>query len=110
MFENVKQTNQDIHHIFGYVKDAKTKDYASFLDYSGEADPKHLNKLNYYKKLNQIAFERRFKIKQGNLPTEIIPVDLEEDERNKTEIGQMGETNPWKYAFQGNIKQFNLIE
>ena len=66
----MKITNEEIFHIFGYVKDNREDNHTPFMDYEGRAAPESVAKLNYYKKLNEVAFERRMKIKHGNLPDE----------------------------------------
>ena len=100
MYQRVKKTNSDIHHIFGYVNDDTVPEHTRFMDYGGKADPECLKKLNYYKELNTIAMERRLRTKHGDLPDVKVPL---KDDSGKTEIGVRGRVNPWKIVFKGNL-------
>ena len=64
MFEK----NEDIFHIFGYVKDDRQDNTTPFVDYKGKASPENVKKTNYYKKLNEIAWKRRLALPHGELP------------------------------------------
>ena len=64
--ELVKTENEEIFHIFGYADMSKEgKEYADieshtpFMDFEGKAKQSSKDKYMYYKKLNEIAFERR---------------------------------------------------
>ena len=94
MYQKVKKTNSDIHHIFGYVNDEKVPEHTRFMDYGGQADPSCLTKLNYYKELNSMAMNRRMQTKHGDLPGVKVPLKDDNDSK-KSKIGSKARQNPW---------------
>ena len=72
MIDSIKTTNEKLHHVFGYVKTDDKSNRTPFLDYEGKASNASLSKLDQYKQLNERAFEKRMKIKHGDLPDEKI--------------------------------------
>ena len=52
MIDQIKKRNEDVFHIFGYVKDDRNDDGTPFMDYEGTASAKSTEQLNYFKKLN----------------------------------------------------------
>ena len=70
--EYTKNYNEDLFHIFGYVKDDERipDNNTPFLDFEGQAKPENVAKTNYYKKLNERAMEKRKRIRQGDLAAE----------------------------------------
>ena len=68
MLEYFKETNEEMFHIFGYAKDDRDDNNTPFMDYEGKARPENVSKTNYYKKLNELAWSRRMKIRKGDLP------------------------------------------
>ena len=40
---------------------------AAFMDYEGQANPKNVEKINYFRRLNEIGFAKRKQMAQGNL-------------------------------------------
>ena len=69
MIDYAKSYNEDLFHIFGYVKDDERlpNNNTPFLDFNGKADPEHVKKINYYKTLNEKAMQKRMKIRHGDL-------------------------------------------
>ena len=67
--EYTKAYNEELFHMFGYVKDEQRipDNNTPFLDYQGKAKTENVAKTNYYKKLNQIAMEKRMRIAHGDL-------------------------------------------
>ena len=60
--EFTKKYNEDIFHIFGYVKDDQRNaenPHTAFLDFEGTAKPENVDKINYYKELNKKAIQQR---------------------------------------------------
>ena len=55
----MKEVNEELFHILGYVKDDNEDNLTQFIDYEGKAKPESVAKTNYYKKLNELAWERR---------------------------------------------------
>ena len=57
MIEYTKNYNEDLFHIFGYVKDDERlpNNNTPFLDFEGKADPENVEKINYFRKLNEKA-------------------------------------------------------
>ena len=74
--EFTKNHNEELFHVFGYVKDEQNlpDNNTPFMDYDGKAAPKSVDKINYYKKLNEKAMEKRMRIKHGQLADEKINV------------------------------------
>ena len=70
--EFTKNYNEDLFHIFGYVKDEdrNVDSHTAFLDFEGRAKPENVAKTNYYKILNKRAFEKRKLIAHGKLAQE----------------------------------------
>ena len=70
--EYVKAYNEELFHMFGYVKDEERipENNTPFLDYEGKAKPENVEKTNYYKKLNEIAMEKRMRIAHGDLASD----------------------------------------
>ena len=64
----MKNLNEEIFHMFGYVKHEKNDNDTQFVDYEGKAKAGSVEKINYFKKLNEKAFEKRLKTRQGDLP------------------------------------------
>lgn len=64
----MKNLNEEIFHTFGYVKHEKNDNDTQFVDYEGTAKAESVEKINYFKKLNEKAFEKRLKTRQGDLP------------------------------------------
>lgn len=56
--EFTKNYNEEIFHIFGYVKDETLNpgSHTAFLDFEGTAKPENVAKTNYYHQLNKRAF------------------------------------------------------
>ena len=52
--EYTKNYNEELFHIFGYVKDDEKlpNNVTPFLDFEGKAKPESVSKINYYKELN----------------------------------------------------------
>ena len=67
--EYTKALNEDLFHYFGYVKDDERipDNNTPFLDYNGKAKPENVAKTNYFRKLNEIAMEKRMRIRHGDL-------------------------------------------
>ena len=67
--EYTKALNEDLFHTFGYVKDEERipNNNTPFLDYNGKAKPENVAKTNYFRKLNEIAMEKRMRIRHGDL-------------------------------------------
>ena len=67
--EFTKKQNEELFHIFGYVKDEQRnpESVTPFMDYEGKADAQNVAKTNYYKKLNEMAMEKRMRIQHGKL-------------------------------------------
>ena len=65
--EFTKNYNEDLFHIFGYVKDEvrNPDSHTAFMDFEGCAKPENVAKTNYYKTLNKRAFEKRKRIRHG---------------------------------------------
>ena len=66
--EFTKAYNEDIFHIFGYVKDEvrnAENAHTSFLDFEGKAKPQNVAKINYYKELNKKALQLRMQMRKG---------------------------------------------
>lgn len=59
--EFTKKHNEELFHTFGYVKDdeALPDNITPFMDFEGKASPKSVQKLNYYKQLNEMAMKKR---------------------------------------------------
>ena len=72
MLEYFKETNEDMFHIFGYVKDDRNDNNTPFMDYEGKARLESVEKTNYYKKLNELAWVKRLRLKHGHLPKDKI--------------------------------------
>ena len=68
--EYTKNFNEELFHIFGYVKDERIpNNNTPFLDYEGQASPKSTEKLNYYREMNKLAMRKRLAMTKGaNLP------------------------------------------
>ena len=60
--------------MLGYVKDDNPNNTTPFVDYEGKAKPENVAKINYYKELNKLAWERRMKVKKGHLPETKLPI------------------------------------
>ena len=62
--EYTKAYNEELFHTFGYVKDEERipDNNTPFLDYEGKARPESVAKTNYYKKLNEMAMQKRMRI------------------------------------------------
>ena len=71
-FEHMKQANEEIFHILGYVKTEDEQNLTPFIDYKGKAKTENIQKINYYKKLNEINWAKRMKIRHGQLPKEKV--------------------------------------
>ena len=69
MINYTKNYNEDLFHIFGYIKDEERipNNNTPFLDFEGQADPESVKKINYFRKLNEKAMQARMKIKHGDL-------------------------------------------
>ena len=67
--EYTKEYNEDLFHIFGYVKDDERipDNNTPFLDYEGKAKPENVAKTNYYRELNKRAMQKRRNIATGDL-------------------------------------------
>jgi len=52
-------TNEDLLHFFGYVEDGNPDNNTPYFDYKGKASTENVKKTNYYKKLNERAYEMR---------------------------------------------------
>lgn len=67
--EFTKRHNEELFHIFGYVKDEVNNPGSStgYLDFEGTAKPENVAKINYYRTLNERAMEKRMLIKNGDL-------------------------------------------
>ena len=52
----MKQTNEEIFHILGYAKDEREDNITPFIDYEGKAKLENVAKINYFKKLNEVAW------------------------------------------------------
>ena len=59
--EFTKNYNEELFHIFGYVKDDERlpENNTPFMDFEGNACPKSVEKLNYFRKLNDKAVAKR---------------------------------------------------
>ena len=55
-YEYMKQTNEEIFHILGYAKDEREDNITPFIDYEGKAKLENVAKINYFKKLNEVAW------------------------------------------------------
>ena len=66
----MKQKNEEIFHILGYVKTDDPENITPFVDYAGKAKEESKAKINYIQELNKIGFAKRLKIKHGDLPEE----------------------------------------
>ena len=64
----MQEISEDLFHIFGYVKHENNQSDTQFVDYKGKAKPESIEKINYYKRLNEKAFEKRLRTKPGELP------------------------------------------
>ena len=60
--------------MLGYVKDDNPDNTTPFVDYEGKANPGNVEKNNYYKELNKLAWARRMKVKKGDLPETKLPI------------------------------------
>ena len=69
MIEYTKNYNEDLFHIFGYVKDDERvpDNNTPFLDFEGRAKPESVAKINLYRKLNEEGMRKRMLIKHGDL-------------------------------------------
>ena len=67
--EFTKNHNEELFHIFGYVKDEERNpgSHTDYLDFNGMAKPENVAKINYYRTLNDRAFEKRKLILNGDL-------------------------------------------
>ena len=76
--EFTKNYNEDLFHIFGYVKDEERNpdSHTGFLDFEGCAKPENTAKTNYYKTLNKRAFEKRKRIAHGQLARPEDKIDV----------------------------------
>mmetsp|Transcript_22193 Transcript_22193/g.29688 ORF Transcript_22193/g.29688 Transcript_22193/m.29688 type:complete len:158 (+) Transcript_22193:1058-1531(+) len=65
--EYTKNYNEELFHVFGYVKDDERlpNNVTPFMDFEGQASPKSVEKTNYYRKLNEIAMEKRMRMRGG---------------------------------------------
>ena len=69
-----KEMNEDVYHMFGYVDMSEEKEFSEkpnntpFVNYEGKQKPENKAKFNYYKELNKLAFERRFKVPLNDIP------------------------------------------
>ena len=70
MIQRMADKNEDIFHIFGYAKDDREDNTTPFVDYEGKARPDNVERTNYYKKLNERAWQRRLAVPHGELPEE----------------------------------------
>ena len=70
--DQMKADNEKLYHIFGYVKDDRNDNKTPLIDYEGKASKENVAKINHYKKLNELAWQRRMKIKHGDLPEQKI--------------------------------------
>ena len=70
--DQMKSDHEKLFHIFGYVKHAKNDNKTPLIDYEGKASKENVDNINYYKKLNEMAWKRRMKIPNGDLPEEKI--------------------------------------
>ena len=70
MIKRMADKNEDIFHIFGYAKDDREDNTTPFIDYEGKARPENVERTNYYKKLNERAWQRRLALPHGELPEE----------------------------------------
>ena len=75
MIKYAADVNEEIFHIFGYAKGEGEENTTPFMDYEGKAHPENVAKTNYYKELNKRAWEKRMKVKHGELPEEKIQCD-----------------------------------
>ena len=77
--EFTKNHNEELFHIFGYVKDEENNpdSHTAFMDFEGRAKPENVAKMNYYKQLNERAFLKRKLIRNGTLA----------DPQNKIQVG-----------------------
>lgn len=64
MIEYTKNYNEELFHVFGYVKDEERMpgNVAGFLDFEGQASPKSVEKINYFREMNKVAMEKRKKM------------------------------------------------
>lgn len=67
-----KEVNEELFHVFGYAKDEREENNTPFLDFEGKARPESTQKTNYYKKLNEMGFERRKKQLRGELDKDLM--------------------------------------
>ena len=44
----MKNLNEDIFHMFGYVKHENNDNETQFVDYEGKAKPESVEKINYF--------------------------------------------------------------
>ena len=72
MIEYSKQLNEEVFHVFGYTKDDREENTTPFMDYEGKARPESVAKTDYYKELNKFNWEKRMKVKHGELPEEKV--------------------------------------
>ena len=79
--EFTKNYNEDLFHIFGYVKDDERNadSHTAFMDFEGRAKPENVAKTNYYKTLNKRAFEKRKRIRHGQLARPEDKIDVGKD-------------------------------
>ena len=66
--EYMQDLNEELFHTFGYVKHENNDTETQFVDYNGKAKASSVDKINYYRKLNEKAFEKRLKTRHGELP------------------------------------------
>ena len=64
----MQELNEELFHMFGYVKHENNDTETQFVDYQGKAKASSVDKINYYRKLNEKAFEKRLKTRHGELP------------------------------------------
>ena len=67
--EFTKRYNEELFHIFGYVKDDinNANSHTGYLDFNGTAKPENVAKINYFRTLNQRAIEKRKAIRHGEV-------------------------------------------
>ena len=75
MIEYSTTLNENMNYIFGYAKDDREDNTTPFIDYGDKARPESIDKTNYYKKLNKLAWKKRMEIKHGELPESKIELD-----------------------------------
>jgi len=73
MLDHMWGVNEDMNHIFGYADMSNDPEFSSipnvtpFVDYKGKASEENRKRFRYFKKLNEIAMERRLRLKHGEM-------------------------------------------